>query len=36
MWRSVLPLLGQSVSIGIWDKPARSRFRPPPDVWLYD
>ncbi|MDP9073040.1 MAG: hypothetical protein M3N98_02500, partial [Actinomycetota bacterium] len=36
MWRSVLPLLGTQVNLGFWNDPRRSRFRPPPDVWLYD
>ncbi len=36
MWRSVLPELSQLVSVGFWDRPSRSRFRPVPDVWLYD
>lgn len=36
MWTSVLPELGKLVSVSVWDKPSRSRFRPPPDVWLHD
>jgi glycosyltransferase involved in cell wall biosynthesis len=31
-----VPLLSQLVSVAVWDKPSRSRFRPPPDVWLHD
>lgn len=36
MWRSVLPLLEPYVTLGFWADPRRSRFRQPPDVWLYD
>lgn len=36
MWRSVVPLIEPHVNLGFWDDPRSSRFRPPPDVWLYD
>lgn len=36
MWRNVVPELQPHVNIGFWDDPRSSRFRPPPDVWLYD
>lgn len=36
MWQSVLERLSAQVDIAYWDDPARSRFRPPPDVWLTD
>lgn len=36
MWRSVVPLIEPHVNLGLWGDPRRSRFRQPPDVWLYD
>lgn len=36
MWHNVLGHLGTQVDIAFWDDPRRSRFRPPPDVWLTD
>lgn len=36
MWHNVLDLLSDQVDIAHWEDPHRSRFRPPPDVWLTD
>lgn len=36
MWHHVLEHLSASVDLAYWDDPRRSRFRPPPDVWLTD
>jgi len=36
MWHHVLAHLGNKVDVALWDDPHRSRFRPPPDVWLTD
>lgn len=36
MWHNVLEHLSAQVDVGSWVDPRRSRFRPPPDVWLTD
>ena len=36
MWHNVLEHLSIQVDVGYWLDPHRSRFRPPPDVWLTD
>ncbi len=36
MWHNILERLSTQVDIAYWDDPRRSRFRPPPDVWLTD
>ena len=36
MWHSVLEHLSAQVDVAVWVDPRRSRFRPPPDVWLTD
>jgi len=36
MWHNVLEHLSTQVEVGYWNDPARSRFRPPPSVWLTD
>jgi len=36
MWHNVLEHLSGQVDLAYWVDPRRSRFRPPPDVWLTD
>ena len=36
MWHNVLGQLSGQVEISTWDRPGRSRFRVPPDVWVTD
>lgn len=36
MWHNVLGHLPSQVDIAFWEDPRRSRFRPPPDLWLTD
>lgn len=36
MWHNVLGHLSTQVDVAYWLDPHRSRFRPPPDVWLTD
>ena len=36
MWRSVVPELSALVNVAVWNKPSRSRLRPPPNVWMHD
>lgn len=36
MWHNVLEHLSKQVDLSFWDNPRKSRFRPPPDVWLTD
>lgn len=36
MWHNALGHLRAQVDISFWEDPRRSRFRPPPDLWLTD